>query len=309
MKAGKTKNWKTALIGLALVAGTFGAAVGTAEARAIKCAYAQAGKPGLAGNRLDIRVNRAEESTAVRVTPGGRIRVTDDKRMRTLRCAGRKPTVTNLDRINYKAPRRAGNTNFTLVQPLDFAPGTRSYADGGSGIAIRASGKSVIFAAVGTNDADAILAGNIGRAVGLDFGPEPANNGIDARIYAKNTSLISLLGAGNDLFYGDGFSFFDGPLTGTSLTVYGEQGNDQIRGGNGPDILDGGSGFDSLLGLGGGDLLIGGPGTDEFSGGGGRDDIDAIDRQAEFVDCGRGKDLAQVDLSDEDSNCESFLFP
>lgn len=217
--------------------------------------------------------------------------------------------MTNVDHIRYRALRSARSTNFTVAQPLEFVPGSTTYEEGGSGISFKITGKSVIFAAVGTDDIDAMLAGDIGRAVGLDFGPEPANNGIDARIYAKNTSLVSLLGAGNDLFFGDGFSFFDGPLTKASLTVYGEQGNDRITGGNGRDIRDGGFGSDSLLGLGGGDILTGGTGLDEFNGGGGPDDIDAIDRQAEFVNCGSGKDRAQVDLSDEDSNCESFLFP
>jgi len=288
---------KRALLGLAFCAGVLGVATGTADAAAIKCAYAEAGPAGLEGNRLDIRVNRQEESTAVYVMPGGRIRVTDDQRMRDLRCKGRKPTVTNVDRISYKATRSAENTNFTIVEPLGFA-----------GISIRASGRMLTYGTVGSEEDDTVTAGVVDGVVGLDYGPDPA--GADVRIKAKNITLINLLHDGDDHFYGDGRGgLFDGPLKGAWTTVYGEDGNDEIVGGIDEDIIDGGPGRDTLSGVASADILSGGPGIDAFDGGGGNDEIDAIDRKAETVECGKGKDLAAIDLSDEDSNCESFSYP
>ena len=305
MKAGNIITPGAALV---LIAGIFGLSATAADGAAIKCAYTQAGPAGLAGNRLDIRVNRQEESTAVYAMPGGRIRVTDDQRMRDLRCKGRKPTVTNIDRISYKATKSAETTNFTVVSPRDFVPGTRSYDDGGSGIGIRVSGKAVSFGTVGTEGVDEVTAGTVDGLVGIDYGPEPANQDVEVRIKADFTNLINVLKGGDDAFTGAGSGLFDSP-TRSSATVYGESGKDFLVGGAGPDILDGGSGPDTLYGFRGPDILTGGPGVDELDGMGGNDEIDAIDGRRESVECGKGKDLAAIDLSDEDSNCESFSYP
>lgn len=297
MYAGEESTFMKALLGLTLGAAVLGLAAGTADAGAIKCAYAPAGPAGPQGNRLDIGVNRSEESTAVHVLPGGRIQVTDDQRMRALGCRGRKPTVTNVDRIGYKAARSARNTNFTVVEPLGF-----------TGVSIHASGRMVTYGTVGSDQADTVIAGVVHGVAGLDYGPDPA--GVDVRIEAKNVTLVNVLQGGNDHFYGDGRGgLFDGPLKGAWTTVYGEGGNDEIVGGIGQDIIDGGRGKDTLSGSASADILSGGPGIDTFDGDGGNDEIDAIDRRAETVECGKGRDLAAIDLSDEDSNCESFSFP
>ena len=130
------------------------------------------------------------------------------------------------------------------------------------------------------------------------------------RIKARNITLINVLHGGNDQFFGDGRGgLFDGPLKGAWTTVYGEEGNDEIVGGSDEDIIDGGAGKDDLAGSASADILTGGPGIDAFDGGGGNDEIDAIDRRKETVECGKGKDLAAIDLSDQDSNCESFSYP
>ena len=293
---------------LAVLAGLAGTHASAASGAGIECSYTQAGKPGLAGNRLDIRVFGQEESTAVYVKPSGRIRVTDDRRMRNLRCAGRKATVTNIDRVSYKAVRSAENTNFTLVSPRDLVPGTRSYDHGGSGIAVRVSGKAVSFGTVGTEGDDEVTAGTIDGLVGLDYGPEPGRQDVEVRIKADFTTLLNLLKGGNDAFSGGGSGPFDSAVR-SSVTVYGEHGNDFLVGGAAPDIIDGGPGADNLFGFKGPDLLFGGPGVDEFDGGGGKDEIDAIDNRGEEVECGPGRDLARIDLSDEDSNCEFFEYP
>ena len=53
-------------------------------------------------------------------------------------------------------------------------------------------------------------------------------------------------------------------LSGNSVTVLGESGDDVLWGGNSNDTLNGGSGDDILFGGGGDDVLIGGSGADEF---------------------------------------------
>ena len=47
-------------------------------------------------------------------------------------------------------------------------------------------------------------------------------------------------------------------------TIFGEDGVDQIRGGNLADAIDGGADNDKIMGLGGADLLTGGTGSDQF---------------------------------------------
>jgi Ca2+-binding RTX toxin-like protein len=53
--------------------------------------------------------------------------------------------------------------------------------------------------------------------------------------------------------------------------VYGDAGNDILRGGAGNDTLDGGSGSDRIEGGAGNDVLLGGTGSDTLSGGAGND--------------------------------------
>jgi len=72
-------------------------------------------------------------------------------------------------------------------------------------------------------------------------------------------------------------------------------GNDVVLGGAGDDLIHGGPGADRLLGGTGRDTLIGGAGRDALFGEGGADSILAVDRRADGVSGGRGRDSAQVD--------------
>ena len=93
------------------------------------------------------------------------------------------------------------------------------------------------------------------------------------------TALSFALGAGNDTLSVDA-------CCGTTLvpiTADGEEGNDSITTGAGPDRLIGGPGTDSLNGNAGADLLTGGGGPDTFAGGPGTDRVSYADGRSEGV--------------------------
>lgn len=87
--------------------------------------------------------------------------------------------------------------------------------------------------------------------------------------------------------------------------LLGNAGNDRLFGGKGADLLRGGRGADLLRGGRGADRLIGGPGRDRLFGGAGPDVIRAVDGRRDLVDCGPGRDRANVDRFDRVLNCES----
>ena len=98
----------------------------------------------------------------------------------------------------------------------------------------------------------------------------------------------------------DSFAGTEGPDR-----VHGGRGADRLRGAGGDDCLAGGRGRDNLGGEAGADRLSGGRGADRLRGGagsdrlrGGRgpDRLRAVDGEADFVRCGKGKrDRARVD--------------
>ena len=55
------------------------------------------------------------------------------------------------------------------------------------------------------------------------------------------------------------------------LWLYGDNGNDRLKGGSGNNVLEGGAGDDLLVGGSGRDLLVGGTGADRLIGNGGDD--------------------------------------
>jgi Ca2+-binding RTX toxin-like protein len=90
-------------------------------------------------------------------------------------------------------------------------------------------------------------------------------------------------GAGNDIIWGDGRDSSTGlsPASGKGDSIYGEDGNDIIYGGNeeesglitNKDLLYGGAGNDHIFGEGGYDVLDGGIGDDYLYGGTGNDEL------------------------------------
>jgi PKD repeat protein len=105
--------------------------------------------------------------------------------------------------------------------------------------------------------------------------------------------------SGNDRLYGD--SGDDLVLGGSGAdSVYGGSGADRIAGGDGRDRVDGGMGNDVLD-----ELKLGGGGIDRLIGGSGADRIRAADGTHDSVDCGGGRDIAQLDAADHQSHCDS----
>ena len=107
------------------------------------------------------------------------------------------------------------------------------------------------------------------------------------RITRDKTALYGL--EGNDLMLG---------MTGVKSVLFGNDGRDQIRGGNRQDVLNGGSSRDELLGNDGNDLLVGGSGGDLLIGNRGRDTLrgesgnDSLNggNGADYLDGGAGFD-------------------
>jgi Ca2+-binding RTX toxin-like protein len=74
-----------------------------------------------------------------------------------------------------------------------------------------------------------------------------------------------------------------------------------------PVRQDGGPGDDVLVGRYGPDRLVGGPGRDRISGGDGNDYVGALDREADSVNCGAGRDTVLADKADKVKGCERVL--
>lgn len=84
----------------------------------------------------------------------------------------------------------------------------------------------------------------------------------------------------------------------------GTKGGDQILGRRGKDRIRARAGADCAKGGRGRDRIGGGAGTDVLAGGSGPDRVRALDRQADVVRCGRGRDRARVDRRDRTRGCE-----
>jgi Ca2+-binding RTX toxin-like protein len=112
---------------------------------------------------------------------------------------------------------------------------------------------------VGQATADAIGLGTNG--ISLDAGGTPDVTGVDTV-----ESVTVRAGGGDDAVSGkEGAGL--GDAFATTLTVDGDEGNDDLAGGSGNDAIGGGSGNDTLKGGGGGDAVDGGDGDDVVSGG------------------------------------------
>jgi Ca2+-binding RTX toxin-like protein len=89
-------------------------------------------------------------------------------------------------------------------------------------------------------------------------------NGRDLGSFTFDGTIQVQAGDGADLVTVD-------PAITRSAFLFGQAGDDQLRGGGGNDVLVGGAGKDGLFGNAGRDLLIGGAGGDNLSGGAGDD--------------------------------------
>ena len=83
------------------------------------------------------------------------------------------------------------------------------------------------------------------------------------RLRPTRRLVVHGLGGGDDLQVAGSISI--------PVLLYGDDGHDRLKGGDGDDILLGGDGNDEILGGGGRDLMIGGRGADRIVGNGGDD--------------------------------------
>ena len=285
----------------------------------ISCKYVAAGADGPGGNRIEIRLTRFEEAVAVLPGPGQNIQVTDDQRMKPVKCAGGKPTMVNIGRVIFTVDRKASMSSVFIARAPKFGPGATPPEEGGKGITFVARGHSLSFGVGGTAGPDYVSMGMLGKAAAVDFQPDGdfetvERSEIDAFVYAKKfLNILVKGGLDYDSIVGGQYGVSQMPFDSwlkVPTSIYGEEGKDTLYGGNGMDYLDGGTGRDYLIGGPGADQLFGGSGRDILVGSGGRDEIDSTDGvPGEQVDCGPGKDLARMDLKDQDKGCESFRFP
>jgi Ca2+-binding RTX toxin-like protein len=89
--------------------------------------------------------------------------------------------------------------------------------------------------------------------------------------------------------------------------IEGNAGNDIITSGTGADAIFGGPGNDRIAAGGGNDLIVGGTGRDTIVAGPGNDTLETRDGFRDVVDCGPGRDRAEVDRLDALRGCERVL--
>lgn len=99
-------------------------------------------------------------------------------------------------------------------------------------------------------------------------------SGEDEALAARGNAIIANRGdiIGN-VEMGEGDGNFDGRSGTVVGVVFGEEGNDTLRGGSDNDVLNGGEDADTILGNAGDDTLIGASGEDVIAGGSGDDVI------------------------------------
>jgi Ca2+-binding RTX toxin-like protein len=107
-----------------------------------------------------------------------------------------------------------------------------------------------------------------------------------------DTDFIAGGPGGDRIDAGDGHDIL-GKGTTLEIIVFGDGGNDHIRGGKGNDGLAGSAGEDEILGEEGDDVLFGVDGEDP--------------PEADLVDGGRGRDVCFVDDLDVVRNCERII--
>ena len=177
----------------------------------------------------------------------------------------------------------------SLLPPGDVAPGVGSNPT--------CFGKRATI--VATID-DELITGTPGAdvIVGGDSGEEIDGRGGADTICSRGGDDTVRGSAGNDRIYGGrGADLLLGG-SGADL-LYGQSGKDRLGGGSGKDRVDGGSGNDLLD-----DQKLGGAGMDRLVGGTGADRVNAADDSADSVDCGSGRDSAQLDREDRQRLCD-----
>src|SRR5262249_1691352 len=112
----------------------------------------------------------------------------------------------------------------------------------------------------GTTANDVIVFSPVGNQGNI----EVTINGVSQGVFAPTGRLLAFGQAGDDDIQVSG-------SIGNAAWLYGDAGNDRLKGGAGYNILQGGADNDVLLGGSSRNLLIGGLGADQLTGNGGSD--------------------------------------
>jgi hypothetical protein len=296
----------------------------------------KAGAPGPRGNLL--RISDVTESATHIYRDGAEIVVWSNVFDQPTSCAGKTPTVFNLDRISYSSAGRA--TAFINYSGENrFAPGVTPER-GAPEIELHLRGTQILNLG-GTDGPDFMVAGRLGRrkiGVNTNFMADRNASGrhtdADVILHARRIRFVRIRGnAGLDEIGDRGGRGFSAPFSGGPIRLMGDGATDLMRGGDAPEQLAGGPGADRIYAYGGADRIEVGPGADKAHGYGGADrivnhsgvgasleDLDAdrvygeggpdrIDVATgrpltDLVFCGRGRDVARVDRSDQTRGCE-----
>jgi Ca2+-binding RTX toxin-like protein len=139
------------------------------------------------------------------------------------------------------------------------------------------------------------------KGLDLDLARRPVNSSSEGDRIVRVENATG--GAGADRIAG----------TGRREVLEGNGGDDRINARGGFDTVYGGAGDDIILGGGTGDILRGDAGEDSLRGGGGNDSIEStdrftgdanVDREADAVRCGAGRDIMEGGPRDTIAGCE-----
>ncbi len=145
----------------------------------------------------------------------------------------------------------------------------------------------------GTASNDTIVISPVGNAGAV----EVQINGVSQGTFSPTGHILAFGLAGDD----------DIQITGSisrAAWLFGDAGDDRLKGGAGNDILDGGTGADLLVGGSGRDLLIGGAGADRLVGN--ADDDILIAGVVDFTPTGLSSDEALCHIMDEWTSSRSY---
>jgi serralysin len=143
-----------------------------------------------------------------------------------------------------------------------------------------------------------------GKPLLVEIWPRLGDDYVDAHTLPASVAMTVLGDEGDDTVrFGAGPDFFNGH-SGTDV-VDGGAGNDWIRAGLDDDLVHAGSGNDKVVGMQGADVIYGEDGDDKLYG---TEDDDQLfaGTGTDFVSCSSGTDTATVDSADRTtSDCET----
>lgn len=183
---------------------------------------------------------------------------------------------TNLG--TQRASLGGGNTaRGNIFNALEYNDDERSLIDNANA----GSGNDLLVG----NDAANVLMGNAGAdtlrgGAGRDtlfggLGADDLSGGTgDDMIYGNQGTDIIRVGAGDgsdSLWGGQDADLVDASAADAGQVIYGNLGNDDLRGGSAADLINGGHGADTIVGGGGADTIVGGRDDDRLTGGAGAD--------------------------------------